>query len=96
MEVAESTFLGEMVATGQLCPCSGWWVCAHDRRVAGGRRRYVRRGERMPPVELHARRSVLDLFRPPPAQLVSSVWSLVDYEEHLNTVPMGFAEPAAR
>jgi hypothetical protein len=91
--VADSVFLGDMVSTGRPCPWSGWWVCAHESRIVGGRRRHFEKGQLMPPVAL-----VPDapwwrrLLRKQPARLASTVWTLVEYDEQGVTLPMPVIE----
>ena len=84
----ETVYAGEQTATGRLCPCSGWWICADEGRVLYGRRQRFERGQRMPPAVLLGRRTFWQwLTRQQPSFEIATVWTLVEYDQ-TDTLPM--------
>lgn len=80
--------LGEVVATGSICPQTGWWQCIETGNIDGGRRRFFKAGEAMPAAVLLGDANMWQTLRGQrPSHSLSTVWSLVAYEET--------AEPAA-
>ena len=75
--------LGELAATGDACPQTGWWRSAEEcRPVQGGRRQFFRTGERMPHAVLLGERSVWQKLKGEhPSYTIATVWKLVDYDE---------------
>jgi hypothetical protein len=82
--------LGAFVVTGERCPCSGVWLCAHEGDIEGGRHRCFQQGQQMPPAVLVRRPCLLDRLRgrQPQRRLVNTVSSLVGYAEAEDTRPM--------
>jgi len=73
--------LGELAATGRNCPQTGWWQCADEGNVQGGRRQFFREGERMPHVVLLGKQSAWQKLKgEQPSYKTATVWKLVDYE----------------
>lgn len=74
--------LGEMSATGDVCPETGYWECTECGSVVGGRRQFVRAGERLPQVLVSGRPSLWQkLSGNQPQYRVNTVWTLVEYEQ---------------
>lgn len=91
--VADSVFLGDMISTGKICPCSGWWVCAHEARVSGGRRRHMEKGATMPPVVVMLDVPWWRAWLPHrPTKLASTVWTIVEYDDPTETRPIPILE----
>jgi hypothetical protein len=90
--VFDSVRLGEVAASGAICPCSGYWVCVEAGQVVTSR---FDRGQRMPPAVLRTRRNLWQwLTRQPPRLEIRTVWTLAAYDEQL-TLPMQFDALAA-
>lgn len=76
--------LGEMSATGAVCPETGYWECAEGGRVVGGRRQFFQAGIRLPQVLVSSTPSLWQKLRGNrPRQRVDTVWTLVEYEQEL-------------
>jgi len=74
--------LGEMSATGAVCPETGYWECTEGGSVVGGRRQFFRAGERLPQVLVSGTPSLWQkLSGNRPQHRVDTVWTLVDYEK---------------
>ncbi|PFH11528.1 hypothetical protein BCF11_3979 [Collimonas sp. PA-H2] len=74
--------LGEVIATGSICPQTGWWQCIETGNVDGGRRRFFKAGEAMPAAVLLGDASMWQTLRGQrPSHSLNTVWSLVAYEE---------------
>ncbi|HWW05252.1 T6SS immunity protein Tli4 family protein [Collimonas sp.] len=74
--------LGEIVATGSICPQTGWWQCVETGNVDGGRRRFFKAGEAMPAALLLGDANIWQSLRGQrPSHSLNTVWSLVAYEE---------------
>jgi hypothetical protein len=74
--------LSEVVATGSICPQTGWWQCIETGNIDGGRRRFVKAGEAMPAAVLLGDASMWQTLRGQrPSHSLNTVWSLVAYEE---------------
>lgn len=74
--------LGELAATGRICPESGWWLSeeAWDRK--DGQRRYVKAGEMMPRAMVSSELSLWQKLRgDQPIYWTATMWKLVAYEE---------------
>lgn len=74
--------LGEMSATGAVCPETGYWECTEGGSVVGGRRQFFRAGEPLPQVSVRGRPSLWQkLSGNQPQHRVNTVWTLVEYEQ---------------
>ncbi|HWW05254.1 T6SS immunity protein Tli4 family protein [Collimonas sp.] len=74
--------LGEIVASGSVCPQTGWWQCVETGNVDGDRRRFFKAGEAMPAVVLLGDVNIWQSLRGQrPTHSLNTVWSLVAYEE---------------
>lgn len=75
--------LGELAATGRVCPQTGWWQCSEEAvPTEGGRRRLIHQGETMPRVTLLGEPSLLQRLKGErPEYRRATVWTLVEYEE---------------
>jgi hypothetical protein len=75
---------GDAAAAGELCPETGWWRCAEGGdgvRVAGGRRQFLRKGQRMPQALLLPAQTAWDRLRgiqPSHQNATPTTWTLVD------------------
>lgn len=77
--------LGELAATGRICPQTGLWECNESGTVDGGRRQFFTQGDNMPAAVLRDAPSLWQKFTgEPPGHEVVTVWKLVDY---LNSSP---------
>lgn len=92
--LTDSILLGELAATGRLCPCTGWWECVDEGHVQGGRRQWFERGQQLPTAVLLGRPTLWQrLFGKRPSFETVTVWTLVEYDDH-DTVPMEFVAGA--
>ncbi|WP_061940532.1 T6SS immunity protein Tli4 family protein [Collimonas pratensis] len=74
--------LGEVVATGAVCPQTGWWQCIETGNIDGGRRRFFKSGEAMPAAVLLGDANMWQTLRGQrPSHSLNTVWSLVAYEQ---------------
>lgn len=74
--------LGEMSATGAVCPETGYWECTEGGNVVGGRRQFFRAGELLPQVLVSGMPSLWQkISGNRPQQRVDTVWALVEYEQ---------------
>lgn len=75
--------LGDLQATGRICPQSGWWQCSEEGLpVKEGRRQFIRSGDAMPKVTLLAQPSWVDRLKgQQPEHRVATVWKLMEYEQ---------------
>ncbi len=72
--------LGELVVTGRQCPQTGWWQCADDGVVNGGRR-FIREGQVMPKVAMAGKPTLWQRIKGErPVWQAVTVWTLVSYE----------------
>jgi hypothetical protein len=75
---------GDTASAGDLCPGTGWWECQDGRDgagVAGGRRQFLSKGQRMPQALLLRPQSLWDKLRgtQPTYRLNQPTsWTLVD------------------
>ena len=80
--------LGEMSATGDVCPESGCWECTQGVSVVGGRRQFFRAGEPLPQVLVSGRPSLWQKLSGKQRQHpVDTVWTLVEYEQERTVRP---------
>ncbi|WP_253548924.1 T6SS immunity protein Tli4 family protein [Herbaspirillum rubrisubalbicans] len=78
--------LGELVATGSICPQTGWWQSSEAGNVEGGRRRHFKAGETMPAVVLLGSPTLWQSLRgKPPTYETATVWTLVAHEKSEDT-----------
>lgn len=76
--------IGSQALAGDTCPESGWWECTEggpDIGVMGGRRQYIRQGERMPQALLLSRPTLWERLRglqPSFESTAATSWQLVD------------------
>ena len=67
--------------TGELCPATGWWECAHSGSVDGGKRRHFTEGEPLPYIVIAGRPNLWQkLTGKLPTQNTTTVWELVDHD----------------
>lgn len=92
--------IGTQALAGDKCPESGWWECTdggEDVGVLGGRRQYIKQGERIPQALLLSRPSLWERLRGLQASFASTVptsWKLVDKRARKRvTHPVPLAKP---
>ncbi|TFW31005.1 T6SS immunity protein Tli4 family protein [Massilia horti] len=69
--------LGELAATGRICPQTGWWQASESE---GDQRQHFKAGERMPHVISHGEPSVWQKLKGErPSYRTATVWKLVEY-----------------
>ena len=79
--------LGELVATGRMCPQTGWWQTSESGEIAGGRRKRFVAGEQMPDVVLLGESSVWQKLKGTrPSHRTATLWKLVGYDD-VDTTP---------
>jgi hypothetical protein len=75
---------GDTASAGDACPGTGWWECegaGHGAGVAGGRRRFMTMGERMPQALVLRPQTLWDKLRGTQASYrleLPTSWTLVD------------------
>lgn len=73
--------LGELVATGRVCPQTGWWQASEAGEIEGGARQYFRAGETMPQVTTLGGSSLWQKLKGArPSYRTATVWKLVEYD----------------
>lgn len=99
---SSSIAIGSQALAGDKCPESGWWECTDggkDIGVMGGRRQYIKQGERMPQALLLSRPTLWERLRGLQSSFESTVptsWQLVDKRARkrvAQTIPL--AKPVA-
>ena len=79
--------LGELVATGSVCPQTGWWQTSESGTIEGGRRKRFVAGELMPAVVMLGESSVWQKLKGSrPSYRTATLWKLVGYDE-VNPAP---------
>jgi hypothetical protein len=74
--------LGELVATGSVCPQTGWWQTSESGTIEGGRRKRFVAGEPMPDVVMLGESSVWQKLKGNrPSYRTATLWKLVGYDE---------------
>jgi hypothetical protein len=74
--------LGELVATGNACPQTGWWQTSEPGEVAGGRRQRFVAGEAMPEAVMLGQSSIWHKLKGErPSYRKVTVWKLVGYDD---------------
>lgn len=74
--------LGELAATGRVCPQTGWWEPdeSHDR--VAGQRQHIKAGEQMPHLVTYGKPSLWQKFKgEQPACSMATVWKLASYDD---------------
>jgi hypothetical protein len=72
--------LGELAATGRVCPQSGMWESSAPGDIKGGARQHFKAGERMPHLISLGEPSVWQKLKGErPSYRTATVWKLVDY-----------------
>ncbi len=87
--------LGDLQATGRICPQTGWWQCTEEALpVKGNRMQFFRQGEAMPRVTLLGEPSMLDRLKGrQPEYSTATVWKLVKYERPVETDTQARQQP---
>lgn len=84
--------LGELAATGRVCPQAGWWQPSEPYGKEGGGRQHFQAGQQMPHVVLAGEPSIWQKLRgEQPSYRRATVWQLVEYGE----APPALAQAAA-
>jgi hypothetical protein len=74
--------LGELAATGRICPQTGWWESGRSGVIEGGRRQHIKAEERMPHVVSLGEPSVWQKLKGErPSYRTATVWKLVSYDD---------------
>jgi hypothetical protein len=85
--------IGSVASAGQICPQSGWWLCADGGGgvgVLGGQRQYIRQGERMPQALLLPSPTLWEKVRrlqPSYEAKAPTSWKLVDKRSRNRVAP---------
>ncbi|WP_440967631.1 T6SS immunity protein Tli4 family protein [Massilia sp. GER05] len=73
--------LGELVATGKVCPQTGYWQCSEHATVEGAQPQFFRQGDLMPPATLRGAPSLWQkLSGNVRTHEVATVWTLIAYQ----------------
>lgn len=73
--------LGELVATGKVCPQTGHWQCSEPGANGSVQREFIRRGELMPEAIVHGTATLWQkLTGNAPVHRIATVWKLVGYD----------------
>jgi hypothetical protein len=74
--------LGSAVASGEICPATGWWQCTATGEVEGGRRKHIAAGETLPQVIGLGEPTLWQKLKGErPRYKAASMWVLVEYDE---------------
>lgn len=74
--------LGELAATGRICPQTGWWEPDEPEGSAGSQRRHIKSGEGMPHVVSPAKPSLWQKLRGEQSfNRTATVWKLFSYDD---------------
>lgn len=72
--------LGELAATGRVCPQTGWWEADEPAATPDARRQHIKAGERMPHVASLGEPSLWQKLKGErPSYQTATVWKLVEY-----------------
>jgi hypothetical protein len=72
--------LGELAATGRVCPQTGWWEADELRAIKESRRQHIKAGERMPHAVSLGEPSLWQKLKGErPSYRTATVWKLVGY-----------------
>ncbi|GJI99010.1 hypothetical protein RugamoR57_57280 [Duganella caerulea] len=76
------TPLGELAATGHVCPETGWWQCSEPGNIVGGRRQHFKAGEQLPSAIIRGEPTVWQKFKGErPTYSMATVWQLTGYDQ---------------
>lgn len=79
--------LGELAATGRVCPQTGWWQPSEPNGTEGGGRQHLQAGEQMPHVMSVGEPSFWQKLRGErPTYRRATVWQLVEYGDAPPTI----------
>jgi hypothetical protein len=79
-DAAPKLSLGELAATGRVCPQTGWWEPDEPNHIEGERRQHIKAGEQMPHVVSLGEPSLWQKFKGErPSYRSATVWKLVGY-----------------
>jgi hypothetical protein len=77
--------LGELAATGRICPQTGLWEPSEPGNTEGSLRRHIKAGEPMPHVVSLGEASLWQKLKGErPSYRTATVWKLVGYEDAVN------------
>jgi hypothetical protein len=85
--------LGDSASAGDICPETGWWECedgGNGAGVAGGQRRFLKKGERMPQALLLQPQTLRDKLRGVQASYQREQptgWTLIDRRSRERLAP---------
>jgi hypothetical protein len=89
--------LGELAATGRVCPQTGWWEADEPAATQGGRRQHIKAGERMPHVVSLGEQSLWQKLKGEhPSYRTATVWKLVGYGDPPAPTHLAAETPAAK
>jgi hypothetical protein len=72
--------IGELAATGRICPQTGWWQASEPGNSGSAGRQHIKAGERMPHVVSLGEPSVWQKLKGKrPSYRSATVWRLVEY-----------------
>jgi hypothetical protein len=93
---------GDTASAGDICPETGWWDCqdgGRGRKVAGGQRQYLKKGQRMPQAFLLQRQTLWHKLRGVQSSYrldQPTAWTLIDRRSRARMLPaVPPATPAA-
>jgi hypothetical protein len=87
-DTAPSVPLGELAATGRICPQTGYWQCSEPGLAAGDASQFIRQGDVMPRAVLRGAPNLWQKMRgSTPLHQVATVWKLIAYGEILDAGP---------
>lgn len=90
------TALSSLVATGAVCPQTGWWQCVEGDSIEGGRRHHFVAGAPMPYAILLGEPNFWQkVTGDRPRHSTATVWRLVDYDSE-PAAPSPTADEAAQ
>lgn len=84
---------GDTAAAGDICPATGWWQCpdgGNGARVAGDRRQFLTKGQRMPQALLSRPQTLWNRLRGVQASYrldQPTSWTLVDRRSRVRMLP---------
>jgi hypothetical protein len=90
--VPDGPQIGSFASAGEICPQSGWWVCSDGSegvKVLGGKRQYLRKGQRMPQALLLPPPTLWEKVRglqPSYESKTPTPWKLADKRSRQGTV----------
>jgi hypothetical protein len=79
--LAPAVPLGELAATGRICPQTGYWQCSEPGLVEGAQGKLIRQGDMMPRAVLRSAPSLWQkMSGSAPVHQVATVWKLIAYD----------------